>query len=157
LLRLPQFILSDSRDGEEVPMLRELNVDQARWVAVLAKAARQDRDALLGNVAEDDLSRTTPMRGERNPTAALGFDPLPPDALTVMALREAIGSLSPAARSELYALMRLGQGHLAPRNWRRGLAEAVAAGDQTIAAAVMDDPDLHDHILKGLYELKLTA
>ena len=138
-------------------MLRELGVDQARWVAILAKAARQDRDALLGNVAEDDLSRTTPMRGERNPTAALGFDPLPADAPTITALREAIASLSPAARSELYALMRLGQGHLAPGKWRRGLAEAAAAGDQTIAGAVMDDPDLHDHVLKGLYELKLTA
>lgn len=138
-------------------MLQELSVEQARWVAILAKAAREDRDALLGNVAEDDLSRTTPMRGERNPTAALGFDPLPPDADTVAALREAIGSLSPAARSELYALMRLGQGHLAAGKWRRGLAEATAAGDESIAAAMMDDPDLHDHLLKGLYELKLTA
>lgn len=138
-------------------MLRELSVEQARWVALLARAAREDRDALLGNVAEDDLSRTTPMRGERNPTAALGFDPLPADAPTVTALREAIDSLSPAARSELYVLMRLGQGHLAARKWRRGLAEAVSAGDQTIAGVVMDDPDLHDHLLKGLYELKLTA
>lgn len=137
-------------------MLRKLSVEQARWVAILAKAAREDRDALLGNVAEDDLSRTSPVRGERNPTAALGFDPLPPDALTIIALREAIGSLSPAARSELYVLMRLGQGQLAPGEFRRGLTEAAAAGDQTIAGAMIDDPDLHDHLLKGLYELKLT-
>jgi Protein of unknown function (DUF3775) len=137
-------------------MLRKLSVEQARWVANLAKAAREDRDALLDNVAEDDLSRTSPVRGERNPTAALGFDPLPPDALTITALREAIGSLSSAARSELYVLMRLGQGHLAPGEWRRGLTEAAAAGDQTIAGAMIDDPDLHDHLLKGLYELKLT-
>jgi len=138
-------------------MLRELNVDQARWIAILAKAAREDRDALLGNVAEDDLSRTSPARGERNPTAALGFDPLPPDAPTIVALREAVDFLSVDARSELYALMRLGQGHLAAHKWHRGLTEAAAAGDQTIAGALVEDPDLHDHILKGLYELKLAA
>ncbi len=138
-------------------MLQKLSVDQARRVAGLAKAAREDRDALLGNVAEDELSQTRPMRGERNPTAALGFDPLPANAPTIAALRKAIGSLSAAARSELYALMRVGQGHLAAGEWRHGLAEAVAAGKDTITGTMMDDPDLHDHLLKGLYELKPKA
>jgi len=30
-------------------MLKDLNVDQARFVALLAKAARAERDALLGH------------------------------------------------------------------------------------------------------------
>ena len=34
-------------------MLKTLNVDQARFIAVLAQTARQQRDALLGNVAPD--------------------------------------------------------------------------------------------------------
>jgi hypothetical protein len=36
-------------------MLKELNVDQDRFVALLAKPARAQRDDLFGNVPEDDL------------------------------------------------------------------------------------------------------
>jgi hypothetical protein len=69
-------------------MLKDLTVDQARFVALLAKAARAQRDAFLGNVAEDDLAKELkPARGEHNPTAALGFEPLPPSALQTAALR----------------------------------------------------------------------
>ena len=57
-------------------MLTALNVDQARFVALLAKAARTQRDELLGNVAEADLSPIKAARGEHNPTAELGFEPL---------------------------------------------------------------------------------
>lgn len=139
-------------------MLKELNADQARFVAILAKAARAQRDDLLGNVAEDDLAEEmTPARGEHNPTAGLGFDPLPPPAPQTVALREAISTLSPMARSELYALVRIGQGDLAAKKWYRGLSEANLLGDDTIAAAIIEDPDLHDHIMKGLYEAELAS
>jgi len=53
-------------------MLKELNVDQACFVALLAKAARAQRDDLLGDAAEDDLAELKAARGEHNPTAALG-------------------------------------------------------------------------------------
>ena len=138
-------------------MLRELNADQARWIAVMAKAARLARDQLLGNVPEQDLVRTAPSRGERNPLAAIGLDSLPSETTTPAALREAIASLSPAARCELYALMRIGQGQLAAKKWHRGIAEAGAAGDEVVAAALIEDPDLHDHIAKALYDLKLVS
>lgn len=59
-------------------MLDELDVEQARFVALLARAAREQRDDLLGNVAENDLADLKAARGEHNPTAALGFDPLRP-------------------------------------------------------------------------------
>jgi hypothetical protein len=72
-------------------------------------------------------------------------------------LREAISSLSEPARRELYALMRIGQGHLAVKQWDRGLSEAEMLGDNAITAAIIDDPDLHDHVSKGLYEAKLAA
>jgi hypothetical protein len=138
-------------------MLKELNADQAQFVAILAKTARVQRDQLLGNVAEDDLGGVEPGRGEHNPTAALGFEPLSPEAPQTSALREAIAMLSPAARSELYALMRIGQGHLAARQWHRGLTEATQLGADTVTAAIIEDPDLHDHITKGLYEAKLSS
>lgn len=139
-------------------MLKDLNVDQARFIALLANTARAQRDALLGNVAEEDLDGPTPGRGEHNPTAELGVEPLPADASKpAAALRDAISSLSEPARRELYALMRIGQGHLAAKKWDRGLSEAEMLGDNVITAAIIDDPDLHDHVTKGLYEAKLAA
>jgi uncharacterized protein DUF3775 len=138
-------------------MLKDLNVRQARFIALLARTAREQRDSLLGHVAEDDLDGAMPGRGEHNPTAELGFEPLPPEASQTAALREAIATLSDTARRELYALMRIGQGDLAVKKWYRGLREAEMLGQETITAAIIEDPDLHDHITKGLYEAKLSA
>jgi len=138
-------------------MLKELNTDQARFVALLAKAARAERDAVLGHGPDRALSDAAATRGERNPTAALGFDPLPADNLQLKALRDALDSLSPEARSELYVLMRVGQGQVAASQWHRGLQEAQLLGDASLAAALIEDPDLHDHVLKGLYEADRAA
>ncbi len=138
-------------------MLKELSTDQARFVALLAKAARAERDAMLGHGQEKDLNGTRATRGERNPTAALGYDPLPAQDNQFAALREALDSLTAAARSELYALVRIGQGHLAAKQWHRGLEEARSLGDATVVAALIEDPDLHDHVSKGLYEARPGA
>ena len=138
-------------------MLKELTREQAQLVAVLARAARAQRDSSIAGVPEADLIETKPARGEHNPTADLGFVAVPEDAPQLMMLREAIGILSPAGRSELYALMRVGQGQIAAKKWNRGLAEAGTLGDDVITAALMDDPDLHDHLMKGLYETKQAS
>ena len=115
------------------------------------------RDAILGNVAEADLGDVTPGRGEHNRTAELGLETLAAEASPVAALREAITSLSPTARQELYTLMRVGQGHLATKKWYRGLSEAEALGENTLTATMIEDADLHDHLTKGLYKLKLST
>jgi Protein of unknown function (DUF3775) len=141
----------------EVAMLKDLNRDQAHFVAVLARTARARRDMSIAGVPEADLTETKPARGEHNPTAELGFTALPDDAPQLMMLREAISALSAAGRSELYTLMRIGQGELAAKSWNRGLAEAVTLGDETITATLLEDPDLHDHLMKGLYETKLAS
>ncbi len=138
-------------------MLTTLNADQARFVALLAKAARAQRDDLLGNTAEEDLAPLTAARGEHNPTALLGFEPLRPGASQTEALRETLATLSTQARFELYTLMRIGQGDLAPNKWHRGLSEANLLGDETITGVIVEDPDLHDHIMKGLYEAERAA
>lgn len=138
-------------------MLKELNVDQARFVAILAKAARVQRDEVLREVGEKALVDVKPARGEHNPAAALGLESLRSDASQTAALREAIASLSPDARSELYCLMRIGQGHLAAKKWHRGITEASLLGTDTIVAALLEDVDLHDHLLKGLYEADLAS
>jgi Protein of unknown function (DUF3775) len=141
----------------EVPTLKELNRDQAQFVAVLAKAARIQRDNSISGVPEIDLIEMNPARGAHNPIADLGFVALPQDASQLTMLREAIDALSPAGRSELYALMRVGQGELAAKKWNRGLAEAGTLGDETVTATLIEDPDLHDHLMKGLYEAKLAS
>jgi hypothetical protein len=138
-------------------MLKDLNRDQAEFVAVLAKAVRAQRDSSITEVREADLAEPKPARGEHNPTAQLGFVALPEDAQQLTMLREAVDSLTPAGRSELYALMRLGQGDLAVKKWHRGLTEASTLGDDTVTAALLEDPDLHDHLMKGLYEAKLAT
>lgn len=138
-------------------MLKDLNVDQARFIALLARTARTQRDALLGHVAESDLGGISPGRGEHNPTAELGLEPLPVEGSPGAALREAVASLSAAARQELYALMRIGQGHLGAKKWHRGLSEAERLGEDALIAAIVGDADLHDHLAKGLYEAKLSV
>jgi len=137
-------------------MLSELNSDQARFIALLAKAARMQRDALIGHVAEEDLGGIEPVRGEHNPTAGLGYEPLAPDSEQLTGLRDAIVALTPPARVELYALMRIGQGHLAVQHWRRGISDAGVLDEAALSAAVLEDPDLHDHLVKGLYELEAS-
>jgi Protein of unknown function (DUF3775) len=138
-------------------MLKELNRDQAEFVAVLAKAVRMQRDSSIAEVRDADLAEPKPARGQHNPTAALGFVALPEDASQLTMLRDAVDALTPDGRSELYALMRVGQGDLAAKKWRRGLTEAQTLGDHTVTAAILEDPDLHDHLMKGLYQTKLAA
>ena len=138
-------------------MLMELNGDQARFIALLAKAARAQRDALLGKAAEADLGDSPAARGEHNPTAPLGLDPLPEASSQTAALKDALGVLTAPARAELNTLRRIGQGDIAANKWHRGLAEAVLLDDSAVTAAILEDADLHDHIMKGLYQAQLAA
>jgi hypothetical protein len=126
------------------------------FIALLARTARMQRDAILGNVAEANLGGVMPGRGEHNQTAELGLETFA-ESSPAAALREAITSLSPMARQELYTLMRIGQGHLAAKKWHRGLSEAEALGENTVTATIIEDADLHDHLEKALYETKLSA
>jgi hypothetical protein len=44
--------------------------------------------------------------------------------------------------------MRVGQGDLAAQGWDCGLDEAAQLGEQVVGA-LMDDPDLRDHLVKA--------
>ena len=138
-------------------MLQQLTEEQAHQIAALARAVRKARDALLDNVPDEDLAEPPAARGEHNPTAAFALDPLPPDDPSVAALQRALGALAPAARSELFVLMRMGQGDFGINDWDQGLSEAELLGDGTVTAALIEDLDLHDHITKGLYEVTPSA
>jgi hypothetical protein len=134
-------------------MLTELKREQAQFIALLAKAARIRRDSFLGNVAESDLNDVERSRGDHNPTADIAFDPLAPDSEQMKSLSSAIDELTPMARAELYALMRIGQGHLGAGDWAEGFSDAARLGESTITATLLDDADMHDHLMKGLYEI----
>jgi hypothetical protein len=38
------------------------------------------------------------------------------------------------------------------KKWHRGLVEAENLGDEAVTATLIEDPDLHDHLMKSLYE-----
>src|SRR3974390_1586911 len=119
-------------------MLMELKGDQARFIALLAKAARAQRDALLGKGAEADLGDTPAARGEHNHTAPLGLDPLPEASPQTAALKDALGVLTAPARAELNTLRRIGQGDIAAHKWHRGLAEAVLLDDSAVPETILE-------------------
>ena len=53
--------------------------------------------------------------------------------------------------------MRIGQGNLAAQKWHRGIVDAEALGDESVTAMLVEDTDLHDHLMKGLYETSLAS
>ena len=103
------------------PELKALNPDQARFVALLAKEARVERDEFIGRVPDKDLAGRKTRRSELDATVAAAAEVPLSETSQLVALREAITTLSPEGRSELYALMRIGQGNLAAQKWHRGL------------------------------------
>ena len=117
------------------------------------KSGAQGTGRLARYVPDEDLGEPPAARGEHNPTAAFALDPLSPDDPAVAALQQALGALQPGARSELFVLMRMGQGDLGINDRDRGLSEAELLGDQTVTAAMIENLDLHDHVTKGLYEI----
>jgi hypothetical protein len=137
-------------------MLRHLSVREVRFIALLAETARAQRDSLLRHARDGDLDGVAPGPGvgEHNPTADLGLEPVTAETPQPGQLRDAITSLSDEARQELYALMRIGEGDLASRAWRTGLSDAAAMGTDVVVASIAEDPDLHDHLMKGLYETR---
>jgi hypothetical protein len=137
-------------------MRRRLNPEKARFVALIAKAARAQRDAALDGIRESEFVEPTPAHGERNPMEGLGLDPSVSAAAQAARLREAVSNLSKSERKELWALMRIGRGEGAAQTWQATLEEAERLGPDTIAETLVEDPDLHDHIMKGLFETDLA-
>jgi len=134
-------------------ILKTLTAKQVHRIAHLAKDARSARDALLHGVADDVTGEPHPAKGEHDRIGAGGFDVLPARNPALTALRDAIGGLRPDARSELYALMRIGQGDLAPGDWQEGLSEAARLGDEGVGSLLADDIDLQTHLDRGFHEI----
>jgi hypothetical protein len=138
----------------EATMLERIAAEQIKLIAGLAKAARVARDHMLDKVTDEELGQPVPARGEHNPAAVLGLEPLPADHPARIALKEEIDGLPHEARRELLALMWIGRDDYAVADWERALASATTAFEVT-AETLMDEADLDKFLLKGLYEMAL--
>jgi hypothetical protein len=136
-------------------MLERIAVAQIRRIAELARAARDARDRMLTPVGEADFGEPKVARGVHHPAAAFGLDPLPEDHPSRVALREAIAALPRAAQDELRALVLVGRGDFGARERERAVAEASGAPDAPLDF-LTGQPDLHELLEKGLYELRLV-
>ncbi|MFZ0695212.1 MAG: DUF3775 domain-containing protein [Alphaproteobacteria bacterium] len=135
-------------------MLQHISTEQVKEIARLAREARGARDRMLSELPEVDLAQPKPVRGVRNPAAALGFQPLSPRHPARAALERAIGDLSPEAAAELRALMWIGRDDYAANQMDKAYAASTAA-PEPVLASLLDRADLHDLLMKVLYELKL--
>lgn len=136
-------------------MLERVTVEDVKRISELAKAARDVRDEILRPVREQDLGQPKPARGKHDPAAALGLDPVPFDHPTRKVLREAIDGLSTAARRELLALVWIGRGDYGPAELDKAFADTASITDLSVDRFT-SEADLHDLLMKSLYELKLT-
>jgi hypothetical protein len=137
-------------------MLEKISVPEVKHIAELANAVRTLRDHLLDKIRDEALAEPKPARGQHNPTAMLGLDPLEPHHPATQALREAIEALPGDARRELRALMSIGQGDYAAKDFARAVADTSAMPDDVIIGALMEQADLHGYLMKALYEMKLA-
>lgn len=137
-------------------MLNTLTPTQVHAIAELAGAARDAREQMLHGIAAELVNAPHPAKGEADRAGAGLFDVLASDAPTTRVLSAAIDQLGVDERAELFVLMRVGQGELAPRDWARGLADAEVLGETNTRGILIDDIDLQSHLEKGLHEVRPT-
>jgi hypothetical protein len=134
-------------------MLHEIEILETRRIAELGAAARDARDRCLTPVPEAELGEAPPARGAHHTAGSLGFWGVPKDEPAHLALREAIEALPSDIRRKLWAVMRTGCGDYARGDWDRALAAADNESDESIVGDLSEEVDLHDRLMKGLYEI----
>jgi hypothetical protein len=134
-------------------MLHEIEILEARRIAELAAAAREARDRALSPLPDTDLGQIQPARGEHHAAGGLGFEAVPEAEPALRALQEAIAALPADIGRKLWAVVRTGCGDYGRGDWERALAAAEANSDETIIADLAEEVDLHDKLMKGLYEI----
>jgi len=134
-------------------MLHEIEILEARRIAELAASARDARDQALASVPEAQLGEPSPARGQHHPAGALGFGAMPADMPAHQALRRAIEDLPFDIRRKLWATMRIGSGDYARGDWDKALTAAGNLSEVTLISDLVEEVDLHDRLMKGLYEI----
>lgn len=134
-------------------MLHEIEALEIRRIAELALAVRNARNRLLEKVRDADLGEPNPARGEHHPVGSIDLDALPGGESVKATLCEALATLPAHIRRSLWIVRQIGRGDWAPKDWERAAAEISTASDETITADLVAAVDLHDELMKGLYEL----
>ena len=134
-------------------MLHELDVLEARRIADLALDGRKVRDRLLEKVPDAQLGEPESARGEHNPSGNIALNGILAGEPEYVALREAIAALPRDIREKLWVVAQVGRGDVAILGWDEALAGASALTDDDIVAGMVAEPDLHEYLRKGLYEL----
>jgi hypothetical protein len=138
-------------------MLKDLKLSQIQLIALLSKAASQERNAVMRNFSEKNTGEPGAAHGEHNEVGSLGLEVLGDDSPQIVALRDEIEKLPFAALHELYGLMRIGQSDFAPRDWDQAIDEATRLGTMSMVGTLLDDANLHEHLTKALYEMDLAV
>jgi hypothetical protein len=137
-------------------MLKQISVDTVKQAADLADRAVADRRRFLGGMRNIDLGHQTQERGSRNPTDLDALNIMPDGSSTAFKqLTGMLEGLSPEQRCELRAVMLVGRGDFAGNQWDHALDEASRAPDASHYQDMAERVDLHDYLMKGLYEMNL--
>ncbi len=134
-------------------MLHEIEALEVRQIADLALNARKVRDRLLEKVPDAQLGEPVPARGEHNPSGSIVLNGVLAREPEFVALREAIAALPRDIREKLWAVAQVGRGDVAILGWDAALAGASALNDDDLVTGMVAEPDLHEQLRKGLYEL----
>jgi hypothetical protein len=134
-------------------MLHEVDILELRNIAGLALDARRVRDRLLEEIPDADLGEPRPARGQHNPAGRVELNGVLARTPEFVALREAIVALPRDIREKAWAATQTGRGDFTILDWTGAVDAASKLADEDIVADLLGEPDLHDLLHKGLYEL----
>ena len=137
-------------------MLNDNEAAEIRRIAELAQAAAEEHHRAFVTAAELELDAPHPPQGEGRPANDLGLAALPDDEPATRALRDAIEGASDDMRRKLWAVMRTGSGDYAADQWDRAIEGAARLAHSAFISELADEADLHDRLMKGLYELGIA-
>jgi hypothetical protein len=133
-------------------MLDAISSTEIHDIAELAKAARAAQDRLLNKMRiVDKFEDGKELTGQTAETLDALDATL--DNEKLRDLRQRIESLSEDARLELAAVMMMGRGDFAARQWDEAVAEARQRPDASDPDSLARKPDLAEYLGKGLFQL----
>ena len=137
-------------------MLNDNEAGDIRRIAQLALKAGEAQDRAFVNTAVLELDEPHPPQGEGRPVNDLGLAALPDDEPTVRALRDAIDDAPDEFKRKLWVVSRIGNGDYAAGQWDQAIADAVLLPRSAFISELADEADLHDRLMKGLFELGIA-
>jgi Protein of unknown function (DUF3775) len=137
-------------------MLNDNEAGEIRRIAQLAQTAGEAQDRAFVNASVLELDEPHPPQAEGRPVNDLGLAALPDDEPRVRALRDAIEGASDELKRKLWAVSRIGSGDYSAGQWDQAIEDAALLPHSAFISELADEADLHDRLMKGLYELGIA-